>query len=130
MNPFTAIVLIWSWHMLWMTLTTWTIGRAAYSHSGWPIVSRRTCRIIGHRCRFLVVRWPITGRWLLALLLASWVFVLGDVTRSLWALWLDGNEPHEPLTWFSTIIRAVPVPIGPWVFWRQWRTGLTNDHLS
>ena len=108
MSALTVIALIWSWHLVWMVLVTLAVGQAAYRHSGWP------------------VSWPVSGRWILALLFATWVFVLGDVTRAIWSVNFDAR-PNPHVGWMSVVVRALPVPVGPWLFWRQWRHGLAND---
>ena len=107
-------------------MLTYAVGKAAHTHSGWPFCRPEACRLIGGgRCKWRVIKWPISGRWLLTLLFVSWVFVLSDVTRALWEIYFT-DFPTET-EWSSVAVRALPVPIGPWVFFRQWSRGLTND---
>lgn len=106
MDPRTALFLLWMWHAAWVAMLTYSIGRAAWRHSGRP-------------------RWPITGRWLLTFMLAEFAVIFADVARrsyenrnSLGAL---------EVSWGTVALRALPALLAPLVFWRQWTRGLLND---
>lgn len=125
MEPIHVTTLIWTWHTFWMFSLTYAVGRAAYRHGGWPIARPGTC-IVDGPCRFSILKWPVSGRWLLTALLLMISLMIFDVTRVAWKIMLE-DYPTQ-ITWFNVIIRGAPIFIEPWVFIRQIRRGLTNDY--
>lgn len=107
-EPLFWIAFIWTWHFAWLALLTYALGKAAHSHSGWP-------------------SWPCSGRWMMTALLAAVTLMVGDLARVIWEVVL-GDRTGGTVHWDSVIIRALPLPIAPWVFYRQIRRGLANDY--
>ena len=125
MNEIFVISLIWSWHAFWMALLTYSIAKAAFSHTGLPVCSPTSCDISGP-CRWRIVKWPVSGRWLLTFLCLMITLMILDVARVSWRVW--SLDYPTSLSWDSVLLRASPIWIEPWTFWRQWRRGLTNDY--
>jgi hypothetical protein len=127
LREITVLALVWSWHVFWLGLLTCSVGRAAYSHTGSPF--RRHPRWLHLFWKIKVPKpfyWPVSGRWLLTALLLLITIMIFDVTRVTWII----AHHHYPttITWWNVIVRASPIIIEPWTFWRQWRRGLTNDY--
>lgn len=108
-----------------MFALTYAVGRAALRHGGWPFARPGTCALHGP-CRFGIIKWPVTGRWLLTALLLMISIMIFDVARVAWRVMLD-DYPTQ-ITWFNVITRGAPIFIEPWVFIRQIQRGLTNDY--
>lgn len=124
MDQITALALIWMWHALWMALLTYAVGRAAHRTVGWPIHYPMTCRIRGG-CKVRILVWPVAGRWLLTALFLMITWMIGDVAHVVWTASLR-NYPTN-IGWDNVALRAAPIILEPWMFWRQWSRGLTND---
>ena len=125
MEAITALALIWTWHFFWMLLLTYAISKAAFRYAGWPFCSPDSCRLTGN-CRWRVLTWPVSGRWILAGLFLMITLMVGDVARVAWQIAID-PRPVE-IGWWNVVIRASPIFLEPWTFWRQWKRGLTNDY--
>lgn len=128
MTPILAAALLWTWMSFWMVLLSLAIARAAYHHTGWPICRPTTCRIIGGKCRWRIIKWPISGRWLLTGLIITVTFMITDVMRVTWVIW--SSDVPTTVEWESILFRFLPSLFAPWTFWRQIRRGLTNDYRT
>lgn len=126
MNLVFVVAVIWTWHAFWMLLLTYAIGRAAHTHTGWPVCKPESCRIIGGRkCKWRVFKWPVAGRWLLTALCFMVTLMIADIAKLAWEVY--ANDYPNRIDWQYVLVRALPIWIEPWTFWRQWRVGLTND---
>ena len=125
MEPLPVIMFVWVWHFFWMLLLTIAVGMAAYSHNGgWPFSHPASCKLQGP-CKFRVIHWPISGRWLITGLFLMITCMIGDIALLSIRVWRD--DIPTTLTWQNVLVRAAPIFLEPWVFWRQWKQGLVND---
>lgn len=102
------LAIVWLWHAFWLILLTLAIGQAAHRITGSPF------------------QWPVPGRWLLTFLFIMFTIMVGDVARIIFTHNILDNQLRE-VPWTQPLLRIIPIPIEPWVFWRQWTRGLTND---
>ena len=96
---------------------TWALHAFVFGLLGWELV--KTARNYSGP-----LRWPIPGRWLIALYFLSYPIMVLDVTRLRieWS-WLDHYWSDNPTTVYVLAIRLLPLAPGVWMAWRVRTTG-------
>ncbi len=115
----------WIFHAIVCGLITFAVGRSAYKECGWPWRGNYRLRI----WRFMVdlpLRWPIAGRWLLTIVLATFTVMMLDIARNATINQILSEKGIEPSNW-QVMIRWLPAPFPVWALCRQITRGLTND---
>ena len=124
-DQITVLAYIWTWHFIWMALLTYAVGKAAHTNTGWPVHKPKTCKLFGG-CKVRFIVWPVSGRWLITALFLMITLMIGHVCHVAWKVAL--NDYPTTIGWDNVALRAAPLLLEPWTFWRQWRRGLTNDY--
>lgn len=133
-EPRYALAAVWIWHSVFTLLLTIAVGRSAARVCGSPVAyacllfripfrSRRYCLPIARG-----LYWPVAGRWLLAAFLGTVSAMLLQIAWTVFRNRVLDNVGRD-LDWSDVWFYFLPIPLGPWVFWRQWKRGLTNDEF-
>lgn len=135
MEPRHVLALCWLWHALFTSLVVLAVSRSAHTHCGWPRSPRISTYRLHHgtwrhlRC-IKLPNWPLQGRWLLALFMATLALMMIDITYTVWTHQIIDRTAASSVTWRQVILRLIPAAVGPWLFRRIWTVGLINDDSS